>query len=381
MDFELTDSQKDLKKAAREFAEGEFEDELARECDRKEKFPEDLWKKGCELGFVGAWLPEKYGGGGLGAMGQAILNEEFWRVDPGLGNILIAIFGSEIVMFFGNEEQKEKYLTPLTKGEAIMGGAITEPDAGTDVASVSTKAEKDGDEWVINGNKQFITNGTTADYLATLCVTDPDADKRHKRHSVIMVETDRDGVKADKLDGKLGIRASPTAEIVYDDVRVPEENLIGERGNGFYQFMQFFNFTRLGIAAQGVGVAQGALEEALDYTDEREAFGQNINQFQGIKWELADMATRVEAARNLVRKAAWLWDQDNPDPGVTAMAKKYAGETAVYVTNEALQMHGGYGYIDDYKVQRFYRDAKITEIYEGTREAEKLTIADQYLNI
>ncbi len=381
MDFELTESQKDLKKAAREFAEGEFEDELARECDRKEKFPEDLWKKGCDLGFVGAWLPEEYGGGGLGAMGQAILNEEFWRVDPGLGNILIATFGSEMVMFFGNEEQKEKYLTPLTNGEAIFGGAITEPDAGTDVASISTKAEKDGDEWVINGNKQFITNGTTADFLATLCVTDPDADKRHKRHSVIMVETDRDGVKADKLDGKLGIRASPTAEIVFDDVRVPEENLIGERGNGFYQFMQFFNFTRIGIAAQAVGVAQGALEEALDYTDEREAFGKNINQFQGIKWELADMATRIEAARNLVHKAGWHWDKDDPDPGITAMAKKYAGETAVYVTNEALQMHGGYGFIDDYKVQRFYRDAKITEIYEGTREAEKMTICDQYLNI
>ncbi len=381
MDFELTDSQKDLKKAAREFAEGEFEDELAKECDRKEKFPEELWKKGCKLGFVGAWLPEEYGGGGLGATGQAILNEEFWRVDPGLGNILLATFGSEMVMFFGNEEQKEKYLTPLTKGEAIFGGAITEPDAGTDVASVSTKAEKDGDEWVINGNKQFITNGTTADYLATLCVTDPDADKRHKRHSVIMVETDRDGVKADKLDGKLGIRASPTAEIVFDDVRVPEENLIGERGNGFYQFMKFFNFTRVGIAAQGVGVAQGALEEALDYTDEREAFGKNVNQFQGIKWELADMATKIEAARNLVRKAAWNWDRGEPDPGITAMAKKYAGETAVYVTNEALQMHGGYGFIDDYKVQRFYRDAKITEIYEGTREAEKMTICDQYLNI
>ncbi len=381
MDFELTDSQKALKKAAREFAEGEFEDELAKKCDREEKFPEDLWKKGCELGFVGAWLPEKYGGGGLGALGQAILNEEFWRVDPGLGNILLATFGSEMVMFFGNEEQKEKYLTPLTNGEAIFGGAITEPDAGTDVASISTKAEKDGDEWVINGNKQFITNGTTADYLATLCVTDPDADKRHKRHSVIMVETDKEGVEAEKLDGKLGIRASPTAEVIYDDVRVPEENLIGERGNGFYQFMQFFNFTRVGIAAQGVGVAQGALEEALDYTDEREVFGKNVNQFQGIKWELADMATKIEAARNLVRKAGWLWDEGTPDPGITAMAKKYAGETAVYVTNEALQMHGGYGYIDDYKVQRFYRDAKITEIYEGTREAEKMTICNQYLNI
>lgn len=381
MDFELPDGLKDLKNAAREFAEGEFEEELAKECDRKEKFPEDLWQKACDLGFVGAWLPEEYGGGGLGALGQAVLSEEFWRVDPGLGNILITTFGSEMISFFGSDEQKEKYLTPLANGEAIMGGAITEPDAGTDVAAVSTKAEKDGDEYVINGNKQFITNGTTADYLATLCLTNPDADSRHKRHSVIMVETDRDGVKADKLDGKLGIRASPTAEIVYDDVRVPQENLIGEEGQGFYQFMKFFNFTRIGIAAQAVGVSQGALEEAKDYVSERKAFGKPLTEFQGMRWKLADMATRIEAARNLTYQAGWYWDQGKSRPGLTAMAKKFSGETAVKVTDEALQAHGGYGYIDDYKIQRFYRDAKITEIYEGTREAELMTIASQHLNI
>ncbi len=380
MDFELTEEQRDIKRAAAEFAEGEFED-IAQECDREEKFPEDVWKKACDLGFIGASIPEEYGGGGMGMMPQVLLHEQFWRVDPGCALILSTTFGSEVIMLHGSEEQKEKYLPPLCNGEAIMGAAITEPEMGTDVAAASCRAEKDGDEWVINGNKQFITNGTTADYLVVFCLTDPDADSRHRRHSIFIVETDQDGFTADKLDGKLGIRASPTGELAFNDVRVPEENLVGDRGNGFMYFMEFFNITRIGVAAQGVGLAQGALDEALEYAQERETFGQSLSEHQGIRWKLAEMKTKVEAARNLVYKAAYEADQGNPDPGDVAMAKYHSGKTAVHCANEALQIHGGYGYIDDYKVQRLYRDAKILEIYEGTREAELMTVADWGLGI
>lgn len=376
MDFELDEQQRDLQKAAREFAEGKFEDEYVRECDRKEKFPEDVWKKACELGFIGAHIHEEYGGGGIGYLENALIMEEFWRADPGFGQMLSATFGCEMIILHGSEEQKEKYLAPLPKGEAITGAAITEPDMGTDVAAASTKAERDGDEYVINGTKQFITNGTIADYLVVFCLTNPDAEKRHRRHSVLIVETDRDGFEAEKLNGKLGIRASPTAELSFNDLRVPEENLIGQEGYGFYYFMEFFNVTRIGVAAQGVGLAQGALDEALEYAQERETFGKPLSEHQGIRWKLADMATEVEASRNMVYKAAWKADQGDPDPGLIAMAKKLSGETAVSVADEALQIHGGYGYIDEYKVQRLYRDAKIVEIYEGTKEAEKMTIAN-----
>lgn len=382
MDFELTNEQKDLKNAAQEFAEGEFEDEKARELNREEKFPEELWKKACDLGFVGLFLPEEYGGGGFGFLENALVTEEFWRVDPGCGTILLTTFGSEMIMLYGSERQKEKYLPPLSKGNAIMGAAITEPDIGTDVAGATTKAEKKGDEYVINGSKQFITNGTTADYLLVYCLTNPEADARHERHSVIIVETDREGFQGDKLEGKLGIRASPTAELSFNDVRVPEGNLIGKEGKGFYLFMDFFNCTRAGIVApQAVGVAQGSLDLAKEYAQERETFGKPLTEHQGIRWKLADMATSVEASRNLVYKAAWGIDQKDTDPGQIAMAKKFAGEKAVEVADKALQIHGGYGYIDEYKIQRFYRDAKITEIYEGTKEAERMTIARQTLGI
>lgn len=380
MDFELTDEQKDIKKAAADFAEGELED-IAQECDREEKFPEEAWEKACDLGFVGSSIPEKYGGGGMGMTPTILIMEEFWRVDPGCGQLLASTFGSEMIMLHGNEDQMEKYLPPLCNGDAIMGAAITEPEMGTDVAGAQCRAVKEGDEYVINGNKQFITNGTIADYLVVFCLTNPDADSRHRRHSVLIVETDQDGFTADKLENKLGIRASPTAELAFNDVRVPEENLIGEEGYGFIYFMEFFNVTRIGVAAQAVGLAQGALDEAVEYAKERETFGSPLTEKQGIRWKLADMATKVEASRNLTYKAATQADEGNPDPGTVAMAKYMSGKTAVHCANEAVQIHGGYGYIDDYKVERLYRDAKILEIYEGTREAELMTVADWGLGI
>jgi acyl-CoA dehydrogenase len=375
MDFKLTREQQDIRKAAREFAEGEFP-EMAQVCDQEEKYPRELVKKAAELGFIGLNLPEKYGGSGYGYLEKCIVSEEFWRVDPGLGSVLIsATFGADMIELYGREEQKERFLTPLTRGEAVMGSAITEPDAGSDVSAVRTTAVKDGNDYLINGNKMFITNGTVASYFMVICLTNPHDPSRHGRHSVILLESDREGFEANKLRHKLGIRASDTAELAFKDVRVPQENLIGEEGKGFYQFMEFFNRTRIHVGAQGLGIAQGAMEKAIKYAKGRKQFGQVLGAFQAIQFKVAEMATLVRAARNLVYEAAWKADQGEPDRKLTAMAKWFAGESAVRVAEEAVQIHGGYGYMAEYDVERFYRDAKIIEIYEGTKEIEKLIIA------
>ena len=379
MDFELTNRQKQIRLAAREFAEGEFPG-VAREYDRKEEFPRELWKKACELGFIGLFIKKEYGGLGLGFLEFAMVMEEFWRVDPGCGNILLTAFGSELIQLFGTEEQKQKYLPPLTKGKAIMGTAITEPDAGSDILSILTLAKREGDHYVINGAKQFITNGSIANYLAVFCLTHPEAASRLKRFGIIIVETDRPGFGALKITGKMGIRASDTAEIRLSNVEVPKENLIGmEEGEGFTQVMQLFNINRVIAASQGVGVAQGALDKAIQYVKKRKQFGQLIGAFQAVQFKIAEMATWVEAARALTYQAGWMLDHGKVDPKLISMAKWLAGEVGVKVANDALQLHGGYGYIADYDIERFYRDAKIVEIYEGTKEIEKNTIARELL--
>jgi len=375
MDFNLTKDQQDIRKAAREFAEGEFP-EIAQECDREERYPRDLVTKAAELGFVGINFPEEYGGSGYGYLEKCLVTEEFWRVDPGLGSVVTAAtFGADMVDLYGTEEQKQRCLVPLTKGEAIMGSAITEPDAGSDVSAITTTAIKDGTDYVINGNKMFITNGTVASYFNVICLTNPDNPSRHRRHSVILVESDRKGFEATKLHHKLGIRASDTAELYFKDVRVPGENLVGEEGMGFYQFMEFFNRTRIHVGSEGVGIAQGAMEKAINHAKNRKQFGQTLSSFQAIQFKIAEMATRIQAARNLVYEAACKADKGELDHNLTAMAKWYAGETGVRVAEEAVQIHGGYGYMGEYDVERFYRDAKIIEIYEGTKEIEKIIIA------
>ena len=379
MNFELTNRQKQFRLAAQEFAEGEFP-EIAREYDRREEFPRDLWKKSCELGFIGIFIKKEYGGLGLGFLEHSMVMEEFWRVDPGCGNILLTVFGSELIQLYGSDDQKYKYLPPLTKGKAIMGTAITEPDAGSDITSILTRARKEGSEYVINGTKQFITNGSISNYLVVFCLTHPEAKSRTKRFGTIIVETDRPGFGASKLTGKLGIRASDTAEVRFSDVRVPSENLIGkEEGKGFDQIMQLFNINRIIAAAQGVGVAQGALDKTIQYIKKRKQFGQSIGSFQATQFKIAEMATWIEAARALYYKAGWMIDHQKVDPKLISIAKWVAGEVGVKVTNEALQLHGGYGYIADYDIERFYRDAKIVEIYEGTKEIEKNTIARELL--
>jgi len=379
MDFELTPRQKQIRMAAKEFAEGEFPP-VAREYDRKEEFPRELWKKACELGFIGLFIKKEYGGLGLGFLEFAMVMEEFWRVDPGCGNILLTTFGSELIQLYGTEEQKKKYLPPLTRGRAIMGTAITEPDAGSDILSALTLAKKEGDHYSISGAKQFITNGSIANYLTVFCLTNPEAASRLNRFGVIIVETDRPGFGAIKITGKMGIRASDTAELRFNDVKVPKENLVGDKeGEGFSQIMQLFNINRVIAAAQGVGVAQGALEKAIQYIKKRKQFGQPLATFQAIQFKIAEMATWVEAARALTYQAGWMIDNGKVDPKRISIAKSIAGEVGVKVTNDALQLHGGYGYIGDYDMERFYRDAKIVEIYEGAKEIEKNTIARELL--
>ncbi|MEI9476084.1 MAG: acyl-CoA dehydrogenase family protein [Deltaproteobacteria bacterium] len=379
MDFELSNRQKHIRQAAREFAEGELAG-IGQECDTKETFPKELITKAAQLGFIGSYIKKEYGGLGLGFLEHAIIMEEFWRVDPGLGQVLSSLtFGAEEIQLFGSEDQKKKYLPPLVKGEKIIGFAITEPEAGSDTASATTSADRMGDEYVINGNKVMITNGTLANYLLVYCLTHPEITSKSKRHSIILVETDREGYKADTIHGKMGIRASDTANVYFNNVRVPKENLVGTEGDGFLQLMKFFDHSRSYVAAHGVGLAQGAMEQAIDYSKKRKQFGQTIASFQVTQFKIAEMATLIETARSLVYKACWNLDRGNADTQISAMAKWWACNVAVKVVDEALQLHGGYGYIGDYPIERFYRAAKILEIYEGTKEVDKMTIGRRIL--
>jgi hypothetical protein len=375
VDSLLTDEQKAIRDAAREFAEKEFPN-YAEECDLKEEFPFELWKKAVKLGFIGMGIPEEYGGQGLGMLDSCLVVEEFWRVDGGLAQILSTTFGSEQIQLFGNEEQKKKYLPPIAKGEKICCACYTEPQAGSDVAGIKTRADKDGDEYVINGTKIFITNGTIADYYVVLARTDPNPAKRHHGMSIFLVEKDTPGLQATKLKNKLGIRASDTAEIVFKNVRVPKENLIGQEGKGFYQTMVFFNVTRIPVAFQAVGLAQGAFELALEYAKNREVFERRLIEFQVTQEKLAKMRTNLEAARLLAVQAALAADKMGmPDPGLTAMAKYFTAKTAREIVNEALQIHGGYGFMGEQAISRMYRDVRVLEIYEGTSEIELEIVA------
>jgi alkylation response protein AidB-like acyl-CoA dehydrogenase len=375
MDFTLSKEQRDIVRASRKFALGEFPDR-ALEFDREETFDLELWRKACELGFVGVFIAPSYGGAGMGFLEHCLINEEFWAVDPGIGQaILSTTFGSELIGLFGSEDQKKMIFPQLVSGQAIMGTAITEPDAGSDVTSATTIAVKEGNKWVINGNKMFATNGNIANYILVFCQTDPENPSRHERYSFILVETDTPGYTSKKITGKMGIRASDTAEIVLRNVRVPLANLVGKEGEGFHELMAFFNRTRLHICAQAVGLARAALEESIRHTKDRHQFGAPLASFQVTQFKIAEMATWVRAARNLYYEAAWLVDQGKIDHALISMAKWFSAEIAVRCVDEAVQIYGGYGYIDEFKVNRLYRAAKVLEIYEGTKEMEKIIIS------
>jgi alkylation response protein AidB-like acyl-CoA dehydrogenase len=381
MDFELSKQQKEIQKAVREFVKGEFKKEVIHELLEKHEYPEMIWRKAAELGFIGIHFPEKYSGMGLGCLENILVAEELARGDSSVGTcLLIADFASEIILHNGTEAQKTKWLPRVAQGQCLSCGAFTEPDHGSDITTVDTTAVKDAEGWLVNGSKIFITNaGPLAGFYCVLCLTHPEAKPSYRGLSLILVEADNPGVSTRDVGKKMGISLSYTAEVVFKDVRVPLDNLIGEENKGFYHLLHFFDESRILVAAQALGTAQGAYDRALDYIKQREQFGKKIAQFQANQHKIADMATKIECARLLTYKAAWNFDQGRIDPKLTSMAKMYAARAAVEVCDEAIQLMGGYGYMQEYEVERFYRDAKITEIYEGTKEIQKNTIAGEIL--
>lgn len=358
----------------RDFAENEVAPTAA-ERDEEERFDMDIFHQMAELGLTGIPWPEEYGGIGSDYLAYVIAVEELSRVCASTGVTLSAhtsLAGWPIYKF-GSEEQKQKYLRPMAQGEKIGGYGLTEPGSGSDAGAMKTTARLDGDHYILNGSKIFITNGGIADYYVVFALTDPTS--KHKGTSAFIVEKDFPGFSVGKKEKKLGIRSSPTTEIVFEDCKVPKENLLGEEGQGFKIAMMTLDGGRNGIAAQAVGIAQGALDAAVAYAKERHQFGKPIAANQGIGFKLADMATQVEAARLLTYQAAWLESEGLPYGKESAMSKLYAGDIAMKVTTEAVQIFGGYGYTKDYPVERFMRDAKITQIYEGTQEIQRLVIS------
>lgn len=373
MDFQLTDEQDMLRNMVRDFAVNEVEPTAA-ERDEEERFDRHLFDQMADLGLTGIPWPEAYGGIGADYVSYVIAVEELSRVCASTGVTLSAhlSLASWPIYKYGNEDQKKNFLTRLATGEALGAYALSEPGAGSDVVSMKMTAKQAGDDYILNGNKVWITNGGVADIYLVFAKTD--ADKKHHGISAFIVEKGTKGFTFGKKEKKLGIRSSPTTELVFENCRIPKENRLGVEGEGFKIAMTTLDGGRNGIAAQAVGIAQGALDASVAYAKEREQFGKPIAQNQGISFKLADMATDVEAARLLTYQAAWLESVGKPYGKASAMSKLFAGDAAMRVTVEAVQVFGGYGYTKDYPVERYMRDAKITQIYEGTNEIQRLVI-------
>ncbi|MFD2637321.1 acyl-CoA dehydrogenase [Piscibacillus salipiscarius] len=377
MNFELTKEQEMIRKMVRDFAQEKIAPR-AIDIDVNAEFPEDIFKEMGELGLLGIPFPEEYGGSGGDTVSYALAAEEIARVcgSTGLSYAAAISLGSSPVYYFGTEEQKEKFLKPLASGKALGSFGLTEPNAGSDAGGTKTTAKLEGNEYVINGEKCFITNASYAQQIIVTAVTGKD-DRGKNIISAIIVPTDTKGVTITDNYDKMGVRGSNTAEIVLEDVRVPKENLLGDPDKGFKQFLYTLDGGRISIAALGVGIAQASLDKALEYAKERKQFGQSISNFQAIQFKLADMAMEVELARTMVLKAAWLKDQGKKFTKEAAYAKLFASETATRSANQAIQIHGGYGYMREYEVERYLRDAKLLEIGEGTSEVQRLVIARQ----
>ncbi|MFS0905534.1 acyl-CoA dehydrogenase [Priestia aryabhattai] len=372
MFFKLSEEHEMIRKMVRDFGKNEVAPTAA-ERDEEERFDRGIFTQMADLGLTGIPWPEQYGGIGSDYLAYCIAVEELSRVCASTGVTLSAhtSLAGWPIYTFGTEEQKQKYLKPMATGEKIGAYGLTEPSAGSDAGGMRTLAVKDGEDYILNGSKIFITNGGEADIYVVFARMDPN----EKRTSAFIIEKDMPGFSVGKKEKKLGIRSSPTTEIIFEDCRVPKENLLGNEGEGFKVAMMTLDGGRNGIAAQAVGIAQGALDAAVAYAKERQQFGKPIISQQGIAFKLADMATSIEAARLLTYQAAWLESQGLPYGKESAMSKLYAGDTAMKVTTEAVQVFGGYGYTKDYPVERFMRDAKITQIYEGTQEIQRLVIS------
>ena len=377
MNFELTKEQQMIKKMVRDFAE-EVIRPRAIDIDVKAEFPEDIFKQIGELGLLGIPFPEEYGGSGGDTVSYAIAVEEIGRVcgSTGLSYAAAVSLGASPIYYFGTEEQKKKYLTPLAEGKSLGSFGLTEPNAGSDAGGTQTTAVLEDNQYVINGEKCFITNASYAATIIATAVTGKD--QRGKNIiSAVIVPTDVDGITITDNYDKMGVRGSNTAEIVFDNVRVPKENLLGDPDKGFKQFLHTLDGGRISIAALSLGIAQGALDKSLAYAKERKQFGKSISNFQAVQFKLADMSMEVELARNIIHKSAWLKDQGKDFTKESAYAKLYASETATRVANEAMQIHGGNGYMREYEVERYLRDAKLMEIGEGTSEIQRMVIARQ----
>ena len=378
MDFELTDEQKEIKRAVREFAEGEIRPHVM-EWDEAQRFPREIPGKLAQLGLMGVIFPAAYGGAGLGYVEYVTVIEELARVDGSVG-IIVAAHTSLCaghIFIAGTEEQKRKYLAPLARGEKLGCWSLTEPQAGSDAGGTRTTARLDGNTWVLNGSKTFTSNGTYADICVALAVTDKTAHKHGI--SAFIIEKGTPGFRPGKKENKLGLRASDTTEVIFEDCRIPKENCLGQPGEGFVDSLKVLDKGRISIAALAVGMAQGAYEASLNYAKERKQFGKPIADFQAIRFKLSDMATEIDAARLLTYRAATLANRGCRVTCESSMAKLFAGEVAVRVANEAVQIHGGYGFIKDYPAEKFYRDVKLCTIGEGTSEIQRLVIARQLL--
>ncbi len=376
MDFSLTEEQRAVQEAARDFALGEV-DPIVDEIDEQQRFPMEVIKKAGELGFLGIIFPEELGGAGMGYVEYVLVVTELSKVDPSVG-ISIAAHNSlctNHIYKFGNDEQRRRWVTPLASGEKIGAWGLTEPNAGSDAAASQTKAEKVEGGWVLNGTKQFITHGSVGDLCVVMAVTDPNGARAHNI-SAFVVEKGMEGFRPGKKENKLGIRASDTAEVILENCFVPDENMLGEPGEGFVQALQVLDGGRISIAALGLGTAMGAYETALAYSKEREQFGKPISSFQAVQFHLAEMATKIAAAEILTLAAALEMDRKGPNASQLASeAKLMTGDLAVWCGDLGVQIHGGYGFVKEYRAEKYYRDAKICTIGEGTSEIQRLVIA------
>jgi len=378
MDFELTEEQKMLRAMVRDFAEKDLEP-VAAEIDKETKYPAEIIRKIAELGLMGIPFPEEYGGSGGGALSFAIAEEELARVCASTAAIYFVTAGlaGQPLYFAGNEEQRQRFVVPVAHGEKIACFALTEAGAGSDAAALQTTATKKDNGYVLNGTKIFITNGNEADIIVVF--TTVDKSLGYKGITAFIVEKDTPGFSVGKLEHKLGIRGTSTAELIFEDCYIPEEHRLGEVGKGLRIALESIDASWLSVAAQAVGIAQGAIDKALAYAKERQQFGQPIINFQAIQWMLADMATQLDAARLLTYRACNLEDKGLPFAKEAAMAKVYAPEAAMFVTSKAMQIFGGYGFVDEYPLERYFRDARICGIYEGTDEMQRMTIARQLM--
>lgn len=378
MDMQFTDEQEMMRKVIRNFAEKEIEPEIER-MEKEDRFPTEIVKRMGELGFMGIPIPTEYGGSGMDFVSYILAIEELAKVSATVGVILSVhtSVGTNPILYFGTEEQKQRYIPKLATGEFVGGFALTEPGAGSDAAQLKTRAVKDGDDYILTGSKAFITNGGEADTYVTFARTGEE--KGPKGISAFIIEKDTPGVIIGKKESKMGLRGSPTVELIFDQCRVHKSQLLGKEGDGFSIAMANLNVGRIGIAAQALGIAQAALAHSVNYAKEREQFGKPIAHQQGVSFKLADMATEVEAAKLLTYNAASLVEREMDCIKEVSMAKMYASKTAMQAAIEAVQIHGGYGYTEDYPVERLFRDAKVTEIYEGTNEIQHIVIGKQLL--